>query len=147
MGTYAMTWWLLFIVPVSKDKKGDISSKDNYCPIAITFVISKILEAVILNRYQYCLVTSDSQFGYKRGNGTDLCTYTRKHVIDYFTHMGSPLFICYLDASKVLDRIHFWILFDNLLNHGIPVVGEEFVHLWVKAWNLVHTEYFVYLFI
>ena len=30
------------LVPIIKDKKGDISSKDNYRPIAITSVVSKI---------------------------------------------------------------------------------------------------------
>ena len=61
-----------------------------------------------------------AKFGDKRGHGIDLCTSTLKHVIDYLTHMGSPLFICYLAASNAFDRIHLWVLFDNLLNQGMP---------------------------
>jgi hypothetical protein len=121
---------ITIVIPVLKDKKGDLSSKDNYRPVAITSVISKNFEAIILKRYQYCLVTSDNQFGFKRGHGTDLCTYTLKHVIDYFTSMGSPLFICYLDASKAFDRVNFWILFDNLLNRGMPAIVVRLLVFW-----------------
>ena len=53
-----------FIVPVLKYKKGDIN-KVNYRPIVITSLISKILKALILKRYQYCLLTSDSQLDLK----------------------------------------------------------------------------------
>ena len=61
---------------VHKDKKGNVSSKDNYRPIAIASVISKILESAILIRFQDCLFTNCNQFGFKTDHATDLCTFT-----------------------------------------------------------------------
>ena len=108
------------LTPIIKDKKGNISSKDNYRPIAVTSVISKVLESVILDRYKMCFITCDSQFGFKNEHSIDLCTFTLKHVINYYHEMSSPVFVCYLDASKAFDRLNFWSLFDKLLNRGMP---------------------------
>ena len=68
----------MVLIPIVKDKS-NISCKDNYRPIALTSVISKVLEAVILNRYQYCLVTSHNQYCFiKNDHSTDLCTFSLK---------------------------------------------------------------------
>ncbi len=89
------------LVPIVKDKKGDISSKDNYRPIAITSIISKKLESCILKRYSHLLNTSHNQFGFKDKLSTDMCIFYLKHVIDYYSDMSSPVYLCYLDAYKV----------------------------------------------
>ena len=52
------------IIPILKDKKCDVTSKDNYRPIALTSIISKVLEIVILSRYCDHLASADNQFGY-----------------------------------------------------------------------------------
>ena len=41
------------IVPIVKNARENISSKDNYRPIALTSTLSKILEKIILARYSY----------------------------------------------------------------------------------------------
>ena len=48
------------IVPLVKNKAGDIRSKDNYRPVAINSVIFKLFEIVILNRYSHFLLTRDN---------------------------------------------------------------------------------------
>ena len=63
------------IVPIVKDKKGIVTDKDNYRPIAITSVLSKILELVLLERLQTQLGTAFHQFGFKNKLGTDMCLY------------------------------------------------------------------------
>lgn len=118
------------LIPIIKDKKGDLSSKNNYRPIAITSVISKILESVILNRYQDCLATEHNQFGFKDSHSTDLCIMSLKHVIDYYSHMSSPLYICYLDASKAFDRLNFWVLFQKLLDRNLPPIIVRLLAFW-----------------
>ena len=37
------------MIPIITDKKGLVTDKDNYCPIAMTNVISKVLELLILD--------------------------------------------------------------------------------------------------
>ena len=46
------------LVPIVKDKTGIISSKDNYRPIALASVLSKLIERIILDRIDKCLLTS-----------------------------------------------------------------------------------------
>ena len=53
------------LVPIVKDKRGDITEKDNYRPIAITTVASKILEQIFLNKLSDKLKTCDNQFSFK----------------------------------------------------------------------------------
>jgi len=61
------------IVPIIKNKKGLITDKDNYRPIAITIFVSKILELLLLDRLQFQLETSCNQFGFKSKHGTYMC--------------------------------------------------------------------------
>ncbi len=124
-----------FLTPIVKDKRGDLGSKDNYRPIAVTSVLSKILETIVLNRYQYCLVTCCNQFGFKVGHSTDMCVFTLKHIIDYYQDKSSPVFICYLDASKAFDRLNFWVLFDKLLTRGMPKIIVRLLVFWYTHQN------------
>ena len=52
------------LVPLVKDKNGNLNDKDNYRPLAITCIISKIFEVLILNRHCDKFKTSDNQFGF-----------------------------------------------------------------------------------
>ena len=118
------------IVPILKDKKGLITDKNNYRPIAVTTVISKILELVILKRLQAKLITADNQFGFKSGHSTDMCVYMLKHVIEYYNNHGSPVYVCYLDASKAFDRINHWKLFRKLINRKIDCTTLRLIIYW-----------------
>ena len=82
---------------------------DNYRPIAITTVLSKVFEIAILGRYEHFLSTSCNQFGFKPGHSTDMAVYSLKHIVDYYSSQSSPVYICFLDASKAFDRINHCI--------------------------------------
>jgi hypothetical protein len=118
------------IVPIVKDKKGNLESKDNYRPIALTTVMSKIFEILILNCYQGFLVTTDNQFGFKQYHSTDLCVYTFKQVIEYYKRNSSPMYICFLDASKAFDRVNHKMLFSKLLHRNVPYVIVRVLCFW-----------------
>ena len=124
-----------FLTPIIKDKRGDLESKDNYRPIAVTSVLSKLIETIVLNRYQYCLVTCSNQFGFKDSHSTDMCVYSLKYIIDFYHNMSSPMFICYLDASKAFDRLNFWVLFDKLLTRGLPAIIVRLLMFWYTHQN------------
>jgi len=100
-----------YIIPVLKDKKGDISSKDNYRPIAITSIMSKIIEIVFLSRYSEFLESSHNQFGYKNKLSTETCIFTLKEIINYYRFYSSNVYLCFLDASKAFDKINHFHLF------------------------------------
>ena len=83
---------------------------------------SKIFElclSIILEDY---LVTHDQQFGFKRKHSTDLCLFTVKSVTKYYTQEKSPVFTCFLDASKAFDKINHYTLFQTLLDRETPII-------------------------
>ena len=102
---------LSFIVPLIKDKKGDVTSKDNYRPIALTSIISKVFEIVILNIYSEFLKTAPNQFGYKFGLSTEVAIFSFKEIVNYYRSLSSNVYICLLDASKAFDKINHFHLF------------------------------------
>ena len=69
------------LIPVIKNKAGKISSKDNYRPIALACVFSKLIEIIILDRIEMYMDTNHNQFGFKKKHGTDQCIYVLKEVI------------------------------------------------------------------
>ena len=108
------------IIPIVKDSKGDVTSKDNNRPIAITTIFSKLFEIILLSMYKQNLSTTDNQFGFKSEHGADMCVFALKSVIDHYRCNSSPVFICYLDASKAFDRLNFWTLFEKFLLRNVP---------------------------
>ena len=70
------------IVPLVKNKSGNIHDKNNYRPIALVTAFSKILESVLLDMLSEFLKTSDNQFGFKRGHSTDLAIYALKSTVE-----------------------------------------------------------------
>ena len=118
------------LVPLIKDRKGIVTSSDNYRPLAITCVVSKILELILLERYNDLLQTSDNQFGFKKKHATDMCIYTLKHVVDYFQSMNSAVYICFLDASKAFDKVNHWKLFHKLIVRNVPYIIVRILVTW-----------------
>ena len=119
-----------FIVPLVKDKKGNLSAKDNYRPLAITCVLSKMLEILILNRYKLLFTTTDNQFGFKTKLSTEMCIYALKQITEYYTHAGSPMYICFLDASKAFDKVNHWTLFKKLIDRKLPILIVRILYVW-----------------
>ena len=118
------------IIPIIKDKRGDVTDKDNYRPIAITNIFSKAVEMIILHRYTALLYTSDNQFGFRNKHSTDMCVFALQQIIDLYVSLNSPVYICYLDASKAFDRINHWSLFNKLLNRSVPKIVVRFIMFW-----------------
>ena len=75
-----------YLVPIPKGQK-DASKSDNYRSIALAPSISKIFEWVILSQYSDAFITSDLQFGFKRGMSISLCTGFIKCVVSRYMQM------------------------------------------------------------
>ena len=103
-------------------KSGLISSKDNYRPIAIASVLSKVLEFIILERIEMFVYTHENQFGFKKQHGTDTCIYVMKEIINRYQRLGSSVYLSFLDASKAFDRINHDTLFKKLVNRNVHIV-------------------------
>lgn len=136
------------IVPIIKDKKGDITSKNNYRPIALTTIVSKLLETILIHRYRDLLTTTDNQFGFKEKVSTDLCVFTFKQIVEYYRTRSSPVYVCFLDASKAFDRVNHSVLFNKLRMRGLPDIVIRVLSVWYKCqqfyvkWGHVTSDHF-----
>ena len=118
------------MVPISKNKNGNMSDTSNYRPVAVATVMSKLFEHYILSCISPFLGTTDNQFGFKVGHGTDQCTFLLKQTVSYFVNHGSPVHAVFLDASKAFDRVHHTPLFEKLIRRGVPMCFVRLLKHW-----------------
>ena len=118
------------LVPIIKDKSGKINSKDNYRPIAIASIMSKLIEKLLLERLSKFLLTSPHQFGFKPKHSTDACIFVLKESIDRYVEQQSSVYMCFLDASKAFDRVNHFSLFNKLINRGVPGYLVRILAFW-----------------
>jgi len=59
------------IAPICKNKNGNMTDMSNYTSVAVATVVSKLLEHFIMPSISPFLGTTDNQFGYKAGHGTN----------------------------------------------------------------------------
>ena len=119
------------LLPIPKGNK-DQALSDSYRPIALASTLSKALEWCILLSYPQSFLSSGLQFGFKPKMSTSLCTGTVKNVISRYMHGGSPVFACFLDASKAFDLVDHKILFQRLLDRDLPSHLIRFLLSWYK---------------
>ena len=120
------------LLPIVKSKSGDMSDVNNYRPIALVTASSKIFEIYMLDQLDVYLSTASNQFGFKRNHSTDMCIFAIKNVVDYYRKQHSPVFTCFLNASKAFDRVNHWTLFKKLLDRNIPLVLVRVVIYWYR---------------
>ena len=111
-----------YIVPILKDKTGDVNDLNNYRGITLIPIISKLMEVVLIdicenNNY---LATDDLQFGFKKGLGCSNAIFVLRATIDYFKDRGSTIFAAALDVSKAFDKVNHYKLFTSLTCAGFP---------------------------
>jgi len=121
------------LVPVLKKPSCNASNKDSYRPIAIASPLLKVIESVLLTYLDDFLCSPSNQFGFKKKHGTDLCIFALKEIIQYYRQRGSPVFACFLDASKAFDRVNHWTLFKKLMDRGVPMYLVRFLVVWYST--------------
>ena len=129
------------VIPIIKDKHGALSSMENYRPITLSPIISKVFESFLLELYSKFLPSDLLQFGFKKSLGCSNAIFILRQVIDYFNSRRSNVYIASLDASKAFDRINHFKLFSTLCNKGVPIVFINVIINWygkltnVVRWN------------
>ena len=106
------------IVPIIKNKAGNLSSGNNYRPIALANVMSKVFESLILLRCEQFLTTADN---------------TLKEFIKYYKQRNTTIFVTFLDASKAFDRIDHWLLFKKLIDKHVPLFIIRLLVCWYST--------------
>ena len=118
LGTVPEEWKLANVVPVHK--KGDKGQTENYRPISLLSIVSKVLERRVLVSIKYHLsqITNKCQHGFLQGKS---CITNLLEVLDYIGRIldnGGQVDTIYLDMSKAFDRINHRKLINKLRNYG-----------------------------
>ena len=128
------------ISPVYKSEER--SAMDNYRPISVLPVLSKVMERVVYRQvYEYLCknhLLSDNQFGFRRGSSTE-------HAVTYFTDQirmwmdkGLLTGAVFVDLRKAFDTVDHARLLSKLPAYGIT--GRE-LH-WFESY-LFNRKHFV----
>ena len=118
------------IVPIVKDKQGNLSDVSNYRGITISPMITKVFERVLNSLFSNHLNTSSYQFGFKRNNSTSHALYCLKETINYYVDHGSKVYCSFLDASKAFDRLVHSGLFLKLMEKNVPKLFLDILICW-----------------
>ena len=136
------------LVPIIKNKTGDTSDKNKYRSVALVTAASKNFEICILEVLEMYLITHDHQFRFKSKHSTDMCIFTVKSIAKYYTRQNSPVYTCFLDASKAFDRINHWTLLRKLIDYQFPLLIVRILHFWYQMqlvcikWGTAVSQYF-----
>ncbi|XP_045537877.1 uncharacterized protein LOC123721879 [Papilio machaon] len=118
------------VVPIIKNKTGDVADKSNYRPISLATIIAKVLDSQLNARLDQFLRLHDAQFGFR----SDLCTETAilglKHTVQYYTSRRTPIYACFLDLSRAFDLVSYDILWNKLRERNVPVELLRILQYW-----------------
>jgi len=91
----------------------------------------------LVELYGTYLLTSDLQFGFKKGLGCSHALLTVRSIVYYFTNHGSNVNLCALDMSKAFDKVNHYALFNKLMDRSIP---REFLCI-LMSWYSISAAY------
>ena len=120
-GRVPQQWKLANIVPIFK--KGCRSSPENYRPVSLTSIISKLMEKIISKQMMEHILVNDilpkQQHGFLQGKSTSTNLLEALNVWIEMQEHNLPVDIIYLDYSKAFDTVPHKRLVGKLSSIGI----------------------------
>ena len=111
---------IMNLIPVPK--KGDLSLTGNYRGIALTSLISKLINRMILNRIQPAIdpLLRGNQSGFRPGRSTTSQVLALRRIIEGVKRKNLPAVMVFVDFCKAFDSISHKCMFAILKAYGIP---------------------------
>ena len=137
------------IIPIPKGSKANLSDSDKYRSIAISSLLGKILDHIIIVKQSEALKTSSYHFGFKANSSTVLCSTMVNETVQYYTENGAkPVYVLLLDAFKAFDKVAFNVLFNELRDRSLcPKITKLLYYMYTNQecsvrWGSEHSDYF-----
>ncbi|CAB4033772.1 Hypothetical predicted protein, partial [Paramuricea clavata] len=112
-------WKLANIIPIRK--KGDISNVENYRPISLLCVTSKVLERCVLRNLRDYLMSliNSAQHGFIPARSCTTQLVEVLHYIGSILDSGKQTDIIFMDMSKAFDKVSHTALINKLQQYNI----------------------------
>jgi hypothetical protein len=116
-------------------KKGDVTEMDNYRPISLLPVFSKVLEKAMCCRLNHHLeankILAIEQYGFRKGLSTEHATFSLTDSI--LTAWNRKIYIggIFCDLTKAFDCVNRDILIKKLQYYGV----QELTLIWFKSYR------------
>ena len=62
------------LVPIPKNRLKSLNNSDNYRAIALSSILGKLFDKILLSKCSHVFTTSDLQYGFKKNHSTNQCT-------------------------------------------------------------------------
>ena len=125
-------------------KAGDSKQMNNYRPISVLTVFSKIFEKLMYTRLFNYLNKHDAiykyQFGFRAGFGTNLALTTLVDKIVSALERGNYMLGVFMDFSKAFDTVDHSILLRKLDSVGIRGIAGD----WLRSYLSNRSQYVSY---
>ena len=94
----------------------------------------KNLEICIQRRLEEYLWTTDNKFAYKKV--IQQTCFILKEMIRFYRKHRTPVYVCFLDASKASDCVYHWKLFNVMIERKCPAFIIRLLLLWYRNQKL-----------
>ena len=119
-GHFPQTWTNGIIVPILK--KGDVNNTDNYRGITLLSCLGKLFTQVLNDRIRKWAmendISTDAQFGFKKGHSTVDAIYILHTLISKQLSHGKKLYCTFVDFKKAFDHVYLQGLWYKLVKSG-----------------------------
>ena len=109
-------------LPLLKSSLKDPADPNSYPAIAGSSLILKVFEKVVLLLWGHHLSSDSLQFGFKKNVSTTQCTWLVSEVVHHLLRNGTNPIVTVLDCTKAFDLCKFSLLFQSLLDSGLPSI-------------------------
>ncbi len=121
------------MVPIPKNNRQYLCNSDDYRAIALSSIIGKILDWIIIIKEEQSLSSSSLQFGFKDGTSTNQSTFILNETVSYYTFNHTNVYAVFLDVCKAFDHMQYCKLFNELVNRNIsPLVLRLLLNMYTK---------------
>ena len=99
----------------------NLSDSDKYRSIAISSLLGKIPDHIIIVKQSDAPITSQHEYGFKANSSTVLCSTMVIETVQYYTENRTrPVYVLLLDTPiKAFDKVAFNVLFNELQDRAV----------------------------